>query len=421
LLQKLTEIVKVAKVNTSSEAVRISGVTRRKLAAIFTQICWWGELEELDFLERLYKLDELPSTDTRVDTARMDIATHRISFSDWDDNWIFTDKRFDLDLDKPDRMLLSFLAETLHPEVRSNAVEVRQLAREINALLLRDGWMLTPKSKISGYPVYGFEPCAPSTTDLPQDFPLDLWETVISLAEVLKVRGQARELAVIATSNVSVAQTDFDNWNGGTRLWTITFQLEPTVYANFEDNDRNKSAEMLKTALAEFFQSCTNDQLENVVLVPSGINRPDWREAAQFWLSGQGITNQGRVRSDNPASLECDGLLFRSQPEIYFYKALKATGVTFAPLAVFLCGGKSYSRFEPDFLIVKDRGVFVVEIDGDTYHRETPADADVRLNPLRHEGAHIERVKASDSATEELAKACVKRILDIFEKINNQR
>jgi len=41
----------------------------------------------------------------------------------------------------------------------------------------------------------------------------------------------------------------------------------------------------------------------------------------------------------------CDGLLFRSQPEINLYRAFKALGITFAPLPVFIRGGETYPTF----------------------------------------------------------------------------
>lgn len=66
------------------------------------------------------------------------------------------------------------------------------------------------------------------------------------------------------------------------------------------------------------------------------------------------MTNQGRVRSKNVAPRERDGLLFRSQAEINLYLALKQVGVSFAPLPVFVRGGREYQRIEPDFIILKD-------------------------------------------------------------------
>jgi len=59
---------------------------------------------------------------------------------------------------------------------------------------------------------------------------------------------------------------------------------------------------------------------------------PDWREKAARWASGEGMTNQGRARSDNLAPLEQDGLLFRSRAEINLYVAFKALGVAVACL-----------------------------------------------------------------------------------------
>ena len=44
--------------------------------------------------------------------------------------------------------------------------------------------------------------------------------------------------------------------------------------------------------------------------------REDWRNDQIAWLRGEGINNQGRVRSDNVASRQEDGLLFLSMPEI---------------------------------------------------------------------------------------------------------
>jgi hypothetical protein len=408
-------------VNESSIKPRISSVTRRKLTKVFSQYHWWGNLEEIEFLNRLYKLDELAASDSRHENAQGDVFQHRIGNDDWPDEWIFTDERFGLGLGKADAPLLRFLAESLHPEVRTDPEEVGQLVRILNELLRRDGWTLTQHAQISGFPVYGFEACDPATQDIPELFPIDLSAMVAALADVLKNRGQARELAVIASSNISVTQSGFDNWNGGTRGWTITFRLEPSLFARFATDERTETETTLNSTLEEFFRPFENDALYGVLVVPNAITRTDWREAAQHWLSGQGITNQGRVRSSNLASLECDGLLFRSEPEILFYRALKASGVTFAPLAVFLRGGESYSRFEPDFLIIKDGGVLVVEIDGDTYHRESPADADSRLRPLKHEGAYIERVKASECSSEVTAKASVQRVLGALEKFNRNR
>lgn len=43
-------------------------------------------VDEVEFLDRLYDLDDLPSTDRRHRPARGDITQHRIANLDWDDD-----------------------------------------------------------------------------------------------------------------------------------------------------------------------------------------------------------------------------------------------------------------------------------------------------------------------------------------------
>ncbi|MGW4725320.1 AbiJ-related protein [Streptomyces sp. NPDC004291] len=134
----------------------ITEVTRRHLfdalrAAPFT---WSGSLDEISFLRRLYALNQLPSFDTSFATAEGDIVQHRFNNpEDWEDDWVFTDTRFALS-DGPDTILLRFLAEMIHPAVRTDATEIEYLLALINDALAPDGYHLTPASIVSGYPMY---------------------------------------------------------------------------------------------------------------------------------------------------------------------------------------------------------------------------------------------------------------------------
>ena len=134
----------------------ISEVTRRAIAdRTAGHFDWAGRFSETGFLSRLYDLSELPSFDRRSSTAAGDIATHRESFLDWDDDWIFYDSRFDL-LRCPDEEFLKFLAETVHPVVRPSAEQTEWIVAMYNEQLRVDGWQLVPADKISERPV--FEP-----------------------------------------------------------------------------------------------------------------------------------------------------------------------------------------------------------------------------------------------------------------------
>ncbi|WP_433474932.1 hypothetical protein ACQPZP_40690 [Spirillospora sp. CA-142024] len=148
---------------------RITDVTRRRLLEGLSRVCgpvpdgrreflepqrtfWSGALPEPDFLARLYPLEELPSTDSRFTTALQDIFQHRVMNDDWDEDWIFHDSRFGLADD--DGALLAFLAEMLHPAVRTDPAEVEQLRNFLNSVLTHDGYELVQVDAISGAPVF---------------------------------------------------------------------------------------------------------------------------------------------------------------------------------------------------------------------------------------------------------------------------
>lgn len=134
---------------------RISQVTRRDLFDYLRTDGgpWWGRLNEVAFLARLYDLEALPSTDSRYKTASRDILQHRDLNYDWEDDWVFHDSRFEL-ASGPDEVLLGFLAQLVHPVVQPDTDRAAQIASELNRLLAPDGWMLKPQKRISGRPVY---------------------------------------------------------------------------------------------------------------------------------------------------------------------------------------------------------------------------------------------------------------------------
>lgn len=133
----------------------VTEVTRR---AIFDQIAgnkisWAGRLPEEEFLSRLYDLIAMPSHDHRHRNAAGDIFQHRTNWTDWEDDWVFYDRRFNL-LRCPAEEFLRFLAETLHPVVQPSDEVVAHLLALYNKELNADGWELVGRGDISGRPIY---------------------------------------------------------------------------------------------------------------------------------------------------------------------------------------------------------------------------------------------------------------------------
>jgi len=119
----------------------ITEITRRNIIDYLTAsgANWAGRLPEDEFLARLYDLAALPSTDYRYGNAASDIRQHRLNWSDWQDDWVFYDARFNL-LRASDEAFLRFLCETIHPVVRPNSAEAREMAASYSNELQADGW-----------------------------------------------------------------------------------------------------------------------------------------------------------------------------------------------------------------------------------------------------------------------------------------
>jgi hypothetical protein len=116
-------------------------------------ISWNGRLEETEFLSRLYDLENMPSTDSRFNNALGDIWQHRINNYDWDDNWVFGDRRFNL-MNCDDVLFLQFLCEMLHPIVRNDNTQVTKLHQIFNEYLSKDNFELIEKTRISDRPIF---------------------------------------------------------------------------------------------------------------------------------------------------------------------------------------------------------------------------------------------------------------------------
>ncbi len=103
-------------------------------------LSWSGGLTGLDFLSRIYDLEAMPSHDHRYQNAKSDIFTHTINWpGDLDYYWVFEDDRFNL-MECSDEQLLRFLCEMMHPVVRPNEKDRKNLLDLFNRELNQEGY-----------------------------------------------------------------------------------------------------------------------------------------------------------------------------------------------------------------------------------------------------------------------------------------
>ena len=131
--------------------------TRRDIIDLLVlgDIPFHGRLDMMDFLKRVWPLDEMPSNDHRFKTATADIATH-MRFEDWDDSHLLLER---LELARgSDTQFLRFTEAVTHPLVVPNETEARSLVNSINQHLERDGLHLVETDRVAERPVYGARP-----------------------------------------------------------------------------------------------------------------------------------------------------------------------------------------------------------------------------------------------------------------------
>jgi hypothetical protein len=238
-----------------------------------------------------------------------------------------------------------------------------------------------------------------------------------TLARSLARDGLQREVAVLTMSAMDLKW--FEGYQDEPPSCLLTLIVPYQLYSLIED--RRECEQTILHHISPLQTAIPGTGISEVSLIPKLVVDDKWREKALAWLAGERVNNQGRVRSDNIASRLADGLQFRSEQEINLYKALKSLGVSFAPLPVFVRGGQEYRRIEPDFVIIKNGVIVVVEVDGDTYHQETAVEAQNRTTMLEYEGATIIHVTAQECETPELAANYAKKLMGIIGKLREVR
>ncbi len=224
------------------------------------------------------------------------------------------------------------------------------------------------------------------------------------------MQGDSRSIAILIAGECEFQQTGAD-W--GIDYWSLRVGLPIYIFHALTEDEISEVEARLLSVGRSLFSSSESDGLSVVKVFPQVQPAPnDWRDQAIAFVRGEGVTNQGRVRSDNIASKQHRGLLFRSQAEITLFEAMTRARLAVAPLPVFVRIGKNYHRIEPDFVVIYQGLTFVIEVDGDTFHRESPAEADKRLIPLTHEGIEVRRIKAEDVSDEARAEVVVRKLIN---------
>ena len=118
-------------------------ITREQRLEIYKSInalgSIWGQsvmIDKVQFLNRIWELRLMSSSDPRFTTAAEDAKKHLIDNDDWDDDYVFLD-RFKL-LDCSEEEFCKFLNVVISPEVRADENEIEKYISVIESLLSKE-------------------------------------------------------------------------------------------------------------------------------------------------------------------------------------------------------------------------------------------------------------------------------------------
>lgn len=212
---------------------RITEVTKRDILDLFrngleveiffdTQTVtyhYFGQLEEMAFLNRLYDLKNMPSNDPRYTNAEGDIIQHTVNNDDWPCCWVFEDGRFPLQSGS-DEDYLKFICEIFHPAVRYEKGYWKEFLEKVNDLLKNDGYELYAEKKISGRDVYDWRTYQPQEDGLFVPYSERNAKEIKSKQIDFSIKRNARNqiYQILEKYNIEYRKTDETGWSYDTAV-----------------------------------------------------------------------------------------------------------------------------------------------------------------------------------------------------------
>ncbi len=207
---------------------RISEITKRDILELFQEglniddfwdskkvhYRYYGRLEELDFLKRLYDLKSMKSLDPRFSDAEGDIIQHTINNDDYPFCWVFEDERFQL-RNGSDEAYLRFICEIFHPVVRYENGYWKEALEKVNELLKKDGYELYPSNQISGRDVYSWKVFNPEENKLFLPYSQRNQKLIKAKQRPLSINMNARRqiYQLLNKHDYLIHKTDETGWN----------------------------------------------------------------------------------------------------------------------------------------------------------------------------------------------------------------
>lgn len=169
-----------------------------------------------DFLNKIWNLNEMTSTDPRYDNAEGDIYQHMINNNDWNFHYLFVER---LKIYDDDEKFISLIQTFFLPEYRSNEDDIIQYVVEINLLLDSDKLKLSIyEYGANGIPIYRIYP-----KEEVDNIPIEIKKNTIPF--IIRKRDEIGGLTTIKYPEYFLLRSDYwDDYNSETTFYMYYVQ-----------------------------------------------------------------------------------------------------------------------------------------------------------------------------------------------------
>lgn len=101
--------------------------------------------------------------------------------------------------------------------------------------------------------------------------------TLATVSSLLEAEGMTEALGVVRCYPARAERTGYDNWNGGTEIWEVFFEIPANEYAQLGQR-RSHIEEQITARLKVVLESETQDWY-SAKIIPARESNPNWRES----------------------------------------------------------------------------------------------------------------------------------------------
>lgn len=249
-VNRITKITKLDILNLFREGIAINDPF---LGEYFITYPYFGRINEIDFLKRLYDLEVIKSNERKFKNVEDDIKQHTVNNDVYSENWFFDNECFKL-INDDDKTFLNFLCSVFHPEIRDESQDWEVFLDKINDLIKKDGYQLFVSNTISSRNVYSWKRYSPED-DIFIPFSERNKGLINNKTVQLKIPRQVRYqiCQAINSHNDRVSEFDDTGWRTDTDIKEVSFHELQKFYIPKAYDSNKKYTEV--NNIEEFIQN----------------------------------------------------------------------------------------------------------------------------------------------------------------------